>query len=633
MRPSASAASTSTNFAKLLASSKVVSQYDPAIPSLVYTSQGGSFKRSDFGLKRALPRMRSPAIKVASLDSPTMRLTDFEYGSRELQFVKRWREAGTSISGGDPSALYSGPVDELYGETLAKVAEAPGACTWDRDSFESVQELKEYAKTGKKKAQRLAEAAREQKDLVRKAQLREALTAKDILARREQSAAPGLEPDKQNVAQAELQQGGSSIEAESIRTDASTSKETLLPSPLSDPVRTHDSTTLKAEAGSEASAVGIRSKKQEPMETDVAFSPNYLEMDEKEFKRLLVRVRQLRPQYREYIRAKAHARASSGDSAEFSRKQASRIDTFDVFHNTTESSRVQLKTGADIDEFLNHNLGVSSENKPSLDELHPCPHHSLGLSYQPPNLYQADVTNRTVPLRVLQQPSAASKTGALSGVRHYPVSVLGTVNEAKQNDLAGQPNAAHYLPDTEGHLNVDYGKLEARVEVAFLKDEYIRARAGQQEDYSPGERANSFLAGRAPSSGASPTAQSILDDGPISVRTYVSRTVETSTDGQATLTFRSRDGHQPENRIGGMNWIRNDPEAAIEAARNRPVGDMTTRELFGVSSRITPPNPDEHVRPNGYPGAKAAANSKKDNTSLTQLLGKFETLDRSWLRA
>ena len=534
-------ASSSTSFAKLLKSSKVISQYDPAIPSLVYTSHGGSFKRSDFGLKRALPRMKSPAIKVASLDSPTMKLTDFEYGSRELQFVKRWRESGAGISGHDPSGDYSmGSAEEAYKESMQKVAEQPGACTWDRENFTSIEDLKAYAKTGKPKGRKVAG---QKQDQTRQAQVQEALTSD-----RQQFAQPG----------------------------------------------------------------------QATSTSEVSFSPNYLEMDDAEFELFLEEVKHLRPQYRRYAETQFNATQSTAHQL-----------VFDVHNATTNPEQLKSRTGRRIDEFLNQHLGVSSENKSSLDHLRPRPHHSLGLSYQPPNLYQSDVANRAVPLRVLQEPRTSGFSG-LSATRNYPVSVLGTVSLTKTQDLLGAPNTAHYVPDAEGNLNTGYGKMEGRVEVATINPDYVRARSGQYDLYEvASESVNSFSAGRAPSSGVTPASRSILDEAPISIRMYAPRKTESASSGQSQLTFRQKEGQEADNRIGGRNWVQYDPEAAMAASRSVPVKDMSTKELFGQTAgnsrwgrnKISPPNPDELARPNGYPGAREAAAQKPKDGSLSSLLG------------
>ena len=616
------AASTSTSFAKLLKSSKVISQYDPAIPSLVYTSHGGSFSRSDFGLKRALPRLKSPAIKVASLDTPTMKLTDFEYGSRELQFVKRWREAGTGISGCNPSEDYGyTSADEGYEASLTMVAEQPGACTWDRENFSSIQDLKDFARTGKSKPQRVKEQRIMQ---ARKAQVEQAL-----MKEAHDAVEPGLQPDYQNASQ-NLAWSQSPIE-ETSRTNVGSASNTSGSSEGSAGERTHDASTLPAKVGVDASQptktepskaetatqVQASNKEATPARKLSRFSPNYLEMSDTEFELFLEEVKQLRPQYRQRMQRRLKYNDDGAAGV-----------VYDVFRNTTEEKIVKTETGVDVDVFLNAHLGVSSENKPSLDRLQSRPHHSLGLSYQPPNLYQSDVTNRKVPLRVLQQPKSAG-TAATSGSRVYPVSAFGTVNFSKANDLHGAPTIAHYIPDSEGNLNTAYGQMQGQVEVATINPDYVRARSGQDPFYNvSSEEKNSFTAGRAPSSGASAASRSILDDAPISIRMYASKRAESENHPQ--LTFRQTDGKEADNRIGGRNWVHQDAEAT--AADNRPTSERATGDLFGIPgkdssakfgrTKISRPNPEEFVRPDGYTGARIAAQARSEGSNpLESLLG------------
>lgn len=145
--------SAANNFNRLLKQSKVLSQYSPSLP-VVLTSHGGHFARSEFGLKRPLPKLRSAAVRVAHLDSPVTKLTDFHYSSRELQFVKRFKEAGLAVHG---QSQYENSHDtslEGENETIRNVAERPGACSWDTDSYQSIEDLKEYARTGSKAGSR-----------------------------------------------------------------------------------------------------------------------------------------------------------------------------------------------------------------------------------------------------------------------------------------------------------------------------------------------------------------------------------------------------------------------------------------------------------------------------------------------
>jgi hypothetical protein len=87
-------------------------------------------------------------------------LTDFEYASREHQFVKRWREAGLGITGGDNGE--TSKAEEAY--SIHQVSEQAGASTWDRANFESVEKLQQIAKTGRKRGQQEQAAAAQYTD-------------------------------------------------------------------------------------------------------------------------------------------------------------------------------------------------------------------------------------------------------------------------------------------------------------------------------------------------------------------------------------------------------------------------------------------------------------------------------------
>ncbi|KAK9896736.1 hypothetical protein P389DRAFT_83509 [Cystobasidium minutum MCA 4210] len=153
---SQTAAQASTSFGRLLKSSKVVSQFDASIP-LVYTTHGGSKKRSDYGLKRALPEIKTAAIRVHSLDNSMTKLTDFSYAAREHCFVDGFRESNVKAQG------------HAHGQSLLEqrsslmtAGEAPGGCAWDKNGFQSVEELKSIAKGGKT-AQKGAAAKRNER--------------------------------------------------------------------------------------------------------------------------------------------------------------------------------------------------------------------------------------------------------------------------------------------------------------------------------------------------------------------------------------------------------------------------------------------------------------------------------------
>lgn len=139
---SSSMSPASSSFGRLLKSSKVVSQFDPSIP-LVYTTHGGSKKRSDYGLKRALPKITTAAIRVHSLDNSMTKLTDFTYAAREHSFVKGFRESNVKLAGPDQTTSLEGQRDRI------KAAGQPaGACAWDKKNFQSIEDLKRKARYG-----------------------------------------------------------------------------------------------------------------------------------------------------------------------------------------------------------------------------------------------------------------------------------------------------------------------------------------------------------------------------------------------------------------------------------------------------------------------------------------------------
>lgn len=140
---SSSVSPASSSFGRLLKSSKVVSQFDPSI-QLVYTTHGGSKARSDYGLKRALPKITTPAIRVHSLDNPLSKLTDFSYAAREKGFVDGFRESHVKIGG--PTEGQSA-VD--HRARLRMVGQTPEGCSWDKKNFLTIQDLKKKAKEGK----------------------------------------------------------------------------------------------------------------------------------------------------------------------------------------------------------------------------------------------------------------------------------------------------------------------------------------------------------------------------------------------------------------------------------------------------------------------------------------------------
>ncbi|GAA94457.1 uncharacterized protein L969DRAFT_20347 [Mixia osmundae IAM 14324] len=92
----------SGSFARLLKSSKAI-HIDPAIP-ITSTTYGGFAHRQDHGLKRPLPKLAVPFVKVSQIDSP-YRQTDWVGSSREAHFVKRWDESGVAVGSIDDASL------------------------------------------------------------------------------------------------------------------------------------------------------------------------------------------------------------------------------------------------------------------------------------------------------------------------------------------------------------------------------------------------------------------------------------------------------------------------------------------------------------------------------------------------
>ena len=411
---------------------------------MVYTSHGGSFKRSDFGLKRTLPRLTSPAIRVVHLDSPSTKLTDFKYASKQLQFVKRWREAGVGVSGGG-----TGDYDER--EKVMQVAERPGGCAWDRSTFENVEELREIARTGMRRDQRLA---KQKGDHERRVKIHTDL-----------SSAPGED---------------SAVAA-----------------------------SLNSSASSElAPDLGLPS-----------FPPDYLNLSEQEFARFVVQLRRLRPKYKAFIKAKLgntdQFRQEEGDSSEAALLRDMYLLRSDV------GSRNQL--GLLIDEFLAREKGSQSHD-PSLDSLRSLPHHSLGLSYAPPTLYQTDVATRSIPARILGSPSKGG-----TGTARTPVTAMGVV---VRTSGAGGYSPTIYYPDSQGYFSVEFGKWQTRIESASLRKNSISV-----DDGAPGVEERSKVE-------QDPTS-TILDQEPIILKVY-----QAPVDNLAGI--RNLAGPM---RIGSQGWV------------------------------------------------------------------------------
>ena len=504
---SSSLASTSS-FSRLLKGSKVISQYDPKLP-VVLVSHGGSFKRSDFGLKRSLPRLTSPAIRVSHIDSPSTKLTDFQYASRELQFVKRWREAGVGITGGD-----LGQTDET--EKIVQVAEPPGGCAWDTRTFEDVNYLKGIAETGRRRPIRLVEQERQQKKP--RSYTRNQGT---------QSERAGVDPPVENTA------------------DQSTS------------------TAASSEVASQPVA---------------SFPPDYLNLSESAFERFLHRLRELRPRYKAFLQTKlSPSQSLEDDDDDSNHKEATFLR--EMFRLAQLEPETKYQVGLLIDEFLAAEMGSQSHD-PSLNNLHPRPHHSLGLSYAPPILYQMDVAARTIPSRVLGPPSSDTFRGART-----PIGALGLVATTASSGIMGE-SSTHFQPDAEGQFNTDFGKLETRIESANLRQNSII-----NNDNSLGSVSRQQAA-------QDPT-KTILDEEPILLNIY-------KAPNDSMMNIRDMAGPY---RIGSQGWVARDTKTRT----HKPMAEVSADELFyGPDNKdrygytkITPPNLGEFDRPDNVRGGRA----------------------------
>lgn len=558
----AGASSSSGNFARLLKSSKVISQYDAQIPSLVYTSHGGSFKRSDFGLKRALPKLRSPAIRVAHLDSPQTKLTDFEYGSRELQFVRRAREANVAVGHADPYVT-------THEGSLKGVAERPGASTWDTETFEDVEELKMVAKTGKRKAQREHEARRRQEvlDLVRKSI---------------------QEVDAQESTEAQRQEG-----AGDAKPDA-----------------------------------------------PAAFPPDFLAMEEETFQRFLSKLRALQPDFMQFMeeqhtraqrdRTERHRPRQQGNSVQAEPYEASStlqsmrrlhpeaISLFSVFDDGVKAAgqrgdtmQVSRRVGQLIDAFLAEHAG-EKEHDPTLRTLKHRPHHSLGLAYVPPNLYRSDVSSRPFEARVLSNTTIRRDArGGDSSCR--PTSALGTVAAVPSGEYRGP--TARYTPDTEGQMNVDFGKTITLIESVQVAGQYDPAtgRLTKKNHQEKRDTADSFANHVIPDRRES--GHTILDDDPLQISLYIDDTLK-------AVRFRQTNR---DSRIGGQAWVATN----TKKPDYRPVSERSTGELFyggdnqyrDGAYKVTPPNPGRYSGQSE--GAKRGKRDAEGQSEVQDLLGQY----------
>ncbi|KAK4703320.1 hypothetical protein P7C70_g2906, partial [Phenoliferia sp. Uapishka_3] len=112
-----------TSYSALIRRSKLAS-YQTSIDQ-VYSSYGAHLSRSNFGLKRPLPKASTsaaPYVRINRLDSVQKR-TEFRKATREVLFVKKLEEAGTKIRGVDSARS---DVDSLKEGHLQSRFIAPG---------------------------------------------------------------------------------------------------------------------------------------------------------------------------------------------------------------------------------------------------------------------------------------------------------------------------------------------------------------------------------------------------------------------------------------------------------------------------------------------------------------------------
>ena len=555
----AGASSSSGNFARLLKSSKVISQYDAQIPSLVYTSHGGSFKRSDFGLKRALPKLRSPAIRVAHLDSPQTKLTDFEYGSRELQFVRRAREANVAIGHTEPNVT-------SYEASLKGVAERPGASTWDTETFEDVEELKMVAKTGKRKAQREYEARRRQEvlDLVRKS-IQEA--------------------GGQESTQAQRQEGVGEAKPE---TSAAFPPDFL--------------------AMKEETFQRFLSKLR-------ALQPEFMHFMEEQRTRAQRDSVERHRARQQGNRVQEEPYEASSTSQSMRRLHPEAISLFSIFDDGVKAARqrgdtvqVSSRVGQLIDAFLAEYAG-EHEHDPTLQTLKHRPHHSLGLAYVPPNLYRSDVSSRPFDARVLGHQTV--QRDATSASPHAPTSALGTVGAMLRSEFRGP--IARFTPDTEGQLNTDFGKTSTLIESAQVAGQYNPATGRltkPNRDFSR-DTVDSFASHVIPDRRES--GHTILDDDPIAISVYTDDTMK-------AVRFRQTNR---DSRIGGQAWVAtNTRKPDNRPLSERSTGELFyggDNHHRDGSYRVTPPNPGRYSGQSE--GAKRGKRHAEGQSDVQELLG------------
>lgn len=507
---SSSMSPASTSFGRLLKSSKVVSQFDASIP-LVYTTHGGSKKRSDYGLKRALPKIKTAAIRVHSLDNSMTKLTDFSYAARERCFVEGFRESNVKVGGYAPG--------ETIQEQRSRVriaGEGAGACAWDKKGFQSIEDLKREARVGKQ---------------------------------------------SQSV-----QEGTSSS---STRTDQVF--RALIDSPKKGEAITSSSSFSPRPSSS-------RDAKPQP-QSDLQFAPDYLQMSNSQFDRLLHDLEALRPKFLDYLR-----------SNNIILPNPERQQLSDVL----QKAKHVEQWGGIIDDFLAQELpardkktGSILRHDPKLNHIETSEHYAFGLTYATPNLYMSDQATRPLPVRWLDTANAKDSAGfRMTEVPGAPVSVLGTVSNVARAELPG--TSTKWAADEQGNYIIDYGKGEARVEYAGIQ--HPSTKVGRA---SPDEQLYGVDVGLVDHPSKKPT---IMDEDVVQLKLYKAGKAE---------------GSLKPTRIGSPEWVRaGNTQTSMEDKVSR--GDVTG--VFGIQDShshrsIRPPGKNRYV---GDPHIKGRKGQEQD---------------------
>lgn len=404
---SSSVSPAASSFGRLLKNSKVISQFDPSI-ALVYTSYGGSKKRSDYGLKRALPKIKTPAIRVHSIDSSLTKLTDFDYAAKEYTFVNRIKESNVKISG--PSTARSAEGARLR---MSAVGHAPGGSAWHKNSFESIKDLKERVRTGKTKAERKQ-------------------SLEELFSRRS------------TVVNALTSSGN--VDSDSHLAESSSSTSSQQPS---------------TSVNGDSEGTGILDISTASEEKLPSFPPDYLSMSPLKFEQFIQDLQTLRPAFLEYIGTRLELGAK-GTPFLWSVLNSARTKQPNVIGTLVDDFLAQHMPSPSA-------TTDSSKNRhdPSYDRIEANEHIAFGLTYAPPNLYMSDQATRPLPARVLDSMPENMKSNSFevsdADAKGQPTAFLGTITATR--DLN---NCTTWHLDNQGNMNIKYGADTVRVERAQI---------------------------------------------------------------------------------------------------------------------------------------------------------------------